>query len=210
MAEKVIMRRYRFGCLIILPLIVGITFLTEHSGFAENIDPDNDASQYLYSENVGWLNAESNGDGGPGIEVDDLKLTGYVWSENLGWINLNPTHYGGVTNDGEGNLGGYAWSENAGWINFAPTGSGVKIDPVSGEFSGMAWGENIGWISFRGEGSIPFRIVTSWTPSGMNQCESDFNGDGDVDGTDLHWYISNSGGLGLEVFADNFGNENCP
>ena len=31
---------------------------------AENIDPDNDDSQYAWAENVGWINAEPGGDGG--------------------------------------------------------------------------------------------------------------------------------------------------
>ena len=29
-------------------------------GFAENIDPNNDDSQYAYGENVGWVNFEPN------------------------------------------------------------------------------------------------------------------------------------------------------
>ena len=41
-------------------------------------------------------------------------------------------------------------------------------------------------------------------------CPSDFNGDKDVDGSDLAEYIFDSGGLGLEEFVANFGKENCP
>ncbi|MDY6950446.1 MAG: hypothetical protein SWE60_02960, partial [Thermodesulfobacteriota bacterium] len=37
----------------------------------ENIDPDNDDSQYAWGENVGWINLEPEGDGGPGVEVGD-------------------------------------------------------------------------------------------------------------------------------------------
>ena len=41
-------------------------------------------------------------------------------------------------------------------------------------------------------------------------CPGDFNGDGDVDGVDLADYIFDYGGLGLDVFAANFGKKNCP
>ena len=56
---------------------------------AENIDPTNDGSKYAYAENVGWLNAEPSGDGGPGIQVDNLTLTGWMWGENAGWVSLS-------------------------------------------------------------------------------------------------------------------------
>ena len=41
-------------------------------------------------------------------------------------------------------------------------------------------------------------------------CPGDYNGDKDVDGSDLAEYLFDSGGLSLEVFAPNFGKENCP
>src|SRR3989304_804962 len=123
---------------------------------AENIDPDNNGSQYAWGENVGWINFEPSQ--GPGVTVSDTAVSGYAWGENIGWINLNPTT-GGVVNDGNGNLSGYAWGENVGWINFNPVGAGVKIDPATGVFSGMAWGENIGWINFAPAGK---GIKTSW------------------------------------------------
>jgi hypothetical protein len=144
---------------------------------AENIDPNDDDTQYAYGENVGWFNAEPNGDGGDGVEVADSKLTGYIWAENIGWISLsceNTSSCGtvdfGVNNDGRGNLSGYAWGENVGWISFscentASCGTvnyGVRISP-SGQFSGYAWGENVGWISFKSTGAVPFGIMTSWT-----------------------------------------------
>ncbi|GAG64476.1 unnamed protein product [marine sediment metagenome] len=113
--------------------------------YAENIDPYDDDSQYAYGENVGWLNFEpSQGDG---VHVSETQLTGYVWAENIGWINLWPSVYGGVYNDGTGNLSGYAWGQNVGWMNFNPTNGGVTID-ADGDFDGWAWGENIGWINF--------------------------------------------------------------
>ena len=136
--------------------------------YAENIDPNDDGSQYAYGENVGWLNAEPDGDGGPGVEVSDLELTGYIWGENIGWINLSPANYGGVSNDGVGNLSGYAWGENVGWISFSCENTsscstadyGVTIDPATGEFSGFAWGENIGWINFAQ--TTGGRVKTEW------------------------------------------------
>ena len=41
-------------------------------------------------------------------------------------------------------------------------------------------------------------------------CPGDFNGDKDVDGSDLAEYIFDSGGLDLDVFAADFGRANCP
>ena len=142
--------KYTFGP----AFLVGFLILCSASLYAENIDPNNDNSQYAYGENIGWVNFEPN-IAGPnvGATVSDEKLTGFIWAENIGWINLNPQNYGGVYNDGNGNLSGYAWGENVGWINFNPVVAGdpndygVKID-VDGNFSGYAWGENIGWINF--------------------------------------------------------------
>ena len=134
-----------------------ILFFTHAELNAENIDPSNSGFQYLYAENVGWLNAKPQI--GSGVHVSGSKLTGYIWGENIGWINLSPAGSIGVSNDGNGNLSGYAWGENVGWINFAPTFGGVNIDPHTGVFSGYAWGENIGWIALN---SAKHRIATSW------------------------------------------------
>ena len=110
---------------------------------AENTDPDGDGSQYAYGENVGWLNAEPLGNGGPGVLVDDFELTGWIWGENVGWVSLsckNTLTCGaedfGVRNDGQGRLSGLAWAENIGWVNFAPHFAGVSIDPATGVFAG--------------------------------------------------------------------------
>jgi len=127
--------------------------------YAENIDPNEDGSQYAYGENVGWVNFEPNiAAPNVGATVSEEKLTGFIWAENIGWINLDPNDDDpntGVSNDGSGNLSGYAWAENVGWISFscentASCGTvdyGVTIDS-DGEFDGWAWGENIGWINF--------------------------------------------------------------
>ncbi len=145
---------------------------------AENIDPNNDNSQFAWGENVGWINAEPSGPGGPGMQVSGAGLTGYMYGENIGWINLSCTNNGtcgttgnfGVTNDGTGELGGYAWGENVGWISFscqnnpgtcASTGNyGVVIDKVTGIFSGYAWGENIGWVSFSDTSPVAYQVQT--------------------------------------------------
>jgi hypothetical protein len=136
---------------------------------AENINPANDGSKYAWAENLGWVNAQPLGPGGPGIAVSDSGLTGWAWLENAGWVSLYCTNRNscgaanyGVTNDGCGNLAGYAWSENAGWINFAPAGAGVTINPITGIFGGRAWSENAGWISFSSTGPNPYKVVTSW------------------------------------------------
>ena len=140
-------------------IILAILLMSLNTGWAENIDPYDDGSQYAYGENVGWVNFDPNvpGDSNSyGATVTSSQVTGYVWAENIGWINLDPNDADsntGITNDGAGNLSGYAWGENVGWINFAPNvpgdsnDYGVKID-VDGAFYGYAWGENIGWINF--------------------------------------------------------------
>jgi hypothetical protein len=136
----------------------------------ENIDPDNDGSQHAYGENIGWVNLQPSGSGGPGVHVDDFELTGYLWGENVGWVSLSCKNRStcatvdyGVRNDGSGNLSGYGWSENLGWINFAPATAGVQIDVSTGTFSGRAWGENAGWIAFVSTGANPFQVKTGWT-----------------------------------------------
>ncbi|MGH9869514.1 MAG: hypothetical protein ACREAA_15280 [Candidatus Polarisedimenticolia bacterium] len=144
---------------------------------AENVDPLGVGSQYAYAENVGWLNTEPLGDGGPGMQVEDFGLTGWMWGENLGWVSLSCEDTSicgvvayGVTNDGNGELAGYAWSENAGWISFSCANSGscvtaaygVTINPTTGSFAGRAWSENAGWITFASAGPVPYEVATSW------------------------------------------------
>ena len=99
--------------------VVGLLLFASGTN-AENIDPDDNGSQYTYCENVGWLNAEPLGDGGPGVEVDAGELTGYLWAENVGWISLSCLNSGGcdtavdygATYDENGVLSGFAWAEN--------------------------------------------------------------------------------------------------
>ena len=156
----------RFAAMAVLIVVTGGVAV------AENITPGNDGSKSAWSENLGWINLQPSGAGGPGVQVAASGLTGWAWSENAGWISLSCTNRScasgsyGVTNDGCGILAGSAWSENAGWINFHPpftgTGLGVYIDPVTGIFSGRAWSENAGWITFSSAGPNPYRIVTSW------------------------------------------------
>ena len=125
----------------------------------ENIDPDNDGSQYSYAENAGWTNWEpSTGDG---VHVYSDHFEGYIWCENVGWINTWYQIGGsgpdtGVVNDGNGNLSGFAWGENIGWVNFSPANGGVSID-VEGNIEGWAWGENIGWIHL--QASVEARVA---------------------------------------------------
>ena len=171
------------GSPLIVMLVISI-FLAGGMSMAENIDPDDHDSQYAWAENVGWINTEPQGDGGPGVQVDDFELTGWMWGENIGWISLSckndstcgTTEYG-VINDGNGVLSGYAWGENVGWINFSPSTAGVFIGVASGEFRGQAWGENVGWISFASTETNPFAVLTSWNcdpapapPSGSVAC----------------------------------------
>ena len=164
---------------------------------AENIDPDNDGSQYAYSENAGWLNFEPNQ--GPGVTVSDNKLTGFVWAENIGWINLSPGTYGGISNDGTGILSGFAWGENVGWINFDPNVPcdanhyGVIIDS-EGNFDGWAWGENIGWIHFQSAFILDWDDLASfaaqWLETG-NELGADLYIDGRVNLLDYSILMNN-------------------
>jgi hypothetical protein len=180
-----------------IPLALAALAVLAFAGMvlAENVDPNNDNSQFAWSENRGWLNAEPANCNNCGVHVTNTGLSGYVWGENIGWVNLScrnnnacsgPGGNWGVTNNGSGALSGYAWAENAGWISFscqnnpstcAGTGNyGVTVSPSTGVFSGYAWGENIGWISFSDTTPIAYKVQTS---------------DGDGDG----------------VFA---GSDNCP
>ena len=139
-------------------MIVMSAWLFSCIAMAENIDPDNDGSQYAYGENVGWFNWEPVL--GSGVHVYSDRIEGYIWGENIGWINVSPITYGGVANDGNGNLSGYAWGENVGWINFSPTYGGITID-ANGVLQGWAWGENIGWIHLQAGIDLSIQPYTS-------------------------------------------------
>lgn len=136
---------------------------------SSNIDPGGDGSKYAYAENVGWINAQPLGPGGPGMLIEDFRVTGWMWAENAGWISLScvntascaATDYG-VVNDGFGRLSGFAWSENLGWINFAPQGEPVFVDVAGGILTGRAWSENAGWITFSAEAPVAYAVRTSW------------------------------------------------
>ena len=155
-----------FAVAMILPVALAV---------GENIDPDNDGSQYAHGENIGWLNFEpAVAAPNVGATVSNWAVTGYVWAENVGWVNLAPAAYGGVVNDGSGNLSGYAWGENVGWINFGPNLGGVKIDP-DGTFSGWAWGENIGWLHFKSLAPVQYKVKTAWM---YCPCTGDLTNDG--------------------------------
>ena len=172
------MKRFMF---LVMPLTLSLVLGSGFGAtFAENIDPDDDGSQYAYGENIGWLNFKPSL--GPGVTVTDDMVTGFVWAENIGWVNLSPAAHGGVVNDGEGNLSGHAWGENVGWINFAPaSGGGVFIDEA-GNLDGWAWGENIGWIHFQ-NAALSYKVKTAWAPP-QPSIPGDLDDDGDVDGDD--------------------------
>jgi len=130
-----------------------LVLLSVGAGRAENIDPLDSGQHYAWGENVGWLNFEPQGDGGPGVQVHDEYLEGYIWGENIGWISLNCLNNDictevdfGVLNNGEGVLSGFAWNENTGWISFScestqacdTTRWGVTINTGTGRFEGYA------------------------------------------------------------------------
>ena len=73
---------------LILAIVLSIIPI---SSYAENIDPDNDGSQYAWGENVGWINFEPSSS--TGVTVTDTAMNGYAWGENIGWIPTDETHY---------------------------------------------------------------------------------------------------------------------
>lgn len=203
--------KYAFALLILTVLTV--------RAIPENIDPDNDNSQYAYGENVGWANFEPSHE--PGAHVSSDKITGYVWAENIGWISLSCENTAScatvnyrVANDGAGNLSGYAWGENVGWISFSceNTGScgtldyGVTIDN-QGNFDGWAYAQNIGWIHFQAAAPVPYKVKTAWV---YCLCMGDMTADawlspGDVSGlvstllpykTSYYWTLAPAGSCG--------------
>lgn len=133
----------------------------------ETVDPEDDGSQWAWSENLGWINAEPEGDGGPGVETRFEEAHGWLWSENAGWISAHCENTGSCGDVEYGieivtlivedrvELRSWAWSENAGWIAVAceATGScgtadyGIDIEVGTGVLRGWAWSENAGWIS---------------------------------------------------------------
>ncbi len=190
-----------FSVQVGLSLMLGLGLSGSRVLATDNIDPKDDNAQFAWGENIGWLNAEPGGDGGPGVFVEDDGLSGYLWSENTGWISLSclnnstcgTTDYR-VTNDGAGNLAGYAWSENTGWISFScenngscgTTNYGVTIDVGTGQFSGRAWSENTGWISFRNQsGPVEYGVRTSWPGGGTGPVVCDVNNDLQIDRSDI-------------------------
>jgi hypothetical protein len=192
------MRRRRRLAGVVATFVAALLGAAGASAGTENTDPANDDHQFAWGENAGWINAEPSGDGGPGVEVLDFKLTGWMWGENIGWISLTcentsscgVTQYG-VANNGFGALSGFAWSENAGWIRFDPTTCapdptcGVRIDPATGYFSGRAWGENIGWITFSSAGPIASTVRTGWCQATVAPPGTSFQLDAAPSGSNL-------------------------
>jgi len=174
---------------------------------AENIDPNDDGSQYSWGQNVGWFDFEPSE--GPGVTVSGTNVTGYVWAQNLGWIDLSPVGYDGVTNDGTGQLSGYAWGQNVGWISFscgntASCGAvdyGVTIDS-NGDFQGYAWGHNIGWINFDLVTQPDYKVQTEWVQT------IDSDGDGIYEDEDNCPYTPNGPDNGTCTAGEYVG-DNC-
>jgi len=170
----------RFRCLLIA--LAGVVLAS--TALAEDADPQNDGSQYAWAANLGWLNAEPLGNGGPGLSLTEDDASGWLWSANTGWISLSCENTSScatveyrVQHDGAGNLSGYAWSPNIGWISFSCADSGtcgavnyaVEVDLGSGEMSGYAYAANAGWISFSCQntsscGSVDFGVRLQGAP----------------------------------------------
>lgn len=144
--------------------MVALTFCALLGAAAANAQgTTNPATDYAWSETVGWINFAPTHGGGVTITEDgnNSYLSGYAWAENVGWIKMGDgtgpyplpasqtaTDWG-VNMDADGNMSGYAWSETMGWLNFNATHGQVAMATGSGEFDGYSWGENLGWVSFR-------------------------------------------------------------
>lgn len=154
---------------------------------AEDVDPFNDGSQYLYAENAGWINAEPGGNGGPGMSIQGSTVSGWLWSGNIGWISLSCSNTNSCADVQFATrvnvldqslqlfeLDGYGWSENAGWISFSCANTNscntvfyrTQLDAQSGVLNGHAWSENLGWITLSCEttgscGGIDYGLVVT-------------------------------------------------
>jgi hypothetical protein len=118
------------------------------------------------------------------MQVDDFEVTGWLWGENVGWISLSCAN-----------------TDSCVTLDY-----GVSIDGATGRFAGHAWGENVGWIAFDAVPLVHDGVVTAWTAGG---CTGDLDGDGDVDGEDLHAYAVGASFGDLGGFAGCFGRL-CP
>jgi hypothetical protein len=126
------------------------------------------SQHFAWSNNSGWVNWDANGGN---VSVTDTVFSGYLWSANNGWINLSPTQ-GGVTNDGEGNLGGFAWDSSAGWIDF----TGVHIG-TDGRFTGQTTSNpNFGIMTFD---CSQCAVATDWRPASTRAVLATSNGSGE-------------------------------
>jgi hypothetical protein len=89
-----LMRNAILSALLVTMLGVGVLAAGELEPTApllggDTVDPHNDGSQYAWSENAGWLNAEPLGDGGACMRVLEGRAEGWIWSENVAWISLS-------------------------------------------------------------------------------------------------------------------------
>lgn len=152
--------------IVISIAILVVSALRVEGVFASTTNGVIPAASYAWGENFGWINF---GCTNCGISVTDSAVTGDAWSANYGWINMAPSK-GGVTNDGNGNLGGNAWSSGLGWISF----SGVVINS-SGKFTGIAGtqGTTAGRINFS---CTNCGVTTDWRPASVRNGNSNNNG----------------------------------
>lgn len=159
-------------------LIAALVAASMSAGAVEDVDPANDGSQYAWAGNLGWINAEPLGNGGPGWNLTGDAASGWLWSANAGWISLSCENTDscaavayGVVHDGSGGLGGYGWSPNIGWVSFSCVNTAscgavdyaVSVDPTSWEVSGYAYAPNVGWLGFSCQdtascGSVDFGV----------------------------------------------------
>ncbi len=145
------MKRFSLLVLVVVCGLVGAPYAQAST----TIGSIQSASPYVWGENMGWFNL--NPDEG-GLIISDTAITGYAWNRRYGWIAFGPLNSGGVTNDGEGNLGGFAWISGRGWLPM----SGVVID-ANGVFHGIAGEENssVGQVSFNCDQCA---VSTDWRP----------------------------------------------
>lgn len=166
-------------------------------------DEVSDINKYCWGENIGYINWRDAGNpaGSQGARLHNSFLSGFAWSENTGWINLGDgTPANGVSyanaegsdagvnyNPDTGRLTGLAWGENIGWINFtgpvlAPASQRARISLTAPHrLLGYAWGENVGWLNLD-DASVFVEFAGA--------CPADWNGDGNIDSSDISAFIS--------------------
>jgi len=117
---------------------------------------DDTLTGYAWSEKLGWINFNDDGDLYGVINDGNGNLSGHAWSDKGGYISFldeSGNDYYQVVVDKAGDFSGYAWSDKLGYISFSEgifynVVKSVIPDSLVGDVSDYAWGEQTEYISF--------------------------------------------------------------